>query len=260
VSRVRSKDGTPIAFQRTGQGEPLILVDGALCSRSFGPMPQLVPLLAQRFTVYNYDRRGRNESGDTAPYAVAREVEDLEALIREAGGSAYVYGVSSGAALALDAASRGLRIRKLALYEPPFVVGKNGTRPADHVAMLEQLTAAGRRGDAVKYFMTKMVGLPALFVFPMRLMPMWSKLEAAAHTLRYDARIVLDESLLAARATTVRTPTLVIGGAKSPGKLRDAVEAVGRAVPGAEQRFLAGQTHNVKPQVLAPVLVEYFAA
>ena len=258
--RVRSKDGTPIAFERSGSGQPLILVDGALCSRRFGPMPKLVPLLARHFTVYHYDRRGRNESGDNAPYAVAREVEDLEALIHEAGGEAFVYGVSSGAALALEAAARGLRIRKLALYEPPFVVDANGGRPADHVTRLKQSLATGRRGDAVKYFMTKMVGMPALFVVPMRLLPMWSKLEAVAHTLPYDAAIVLDETLLGERAARVRVPTLVIGGEKSPAKLRHAVQATGAVVPGAERRFLKGQTHNVSAQALAPVLREYFAA
>jgi pimeloyl-ACP methyl ester carboxylesterase len=258
MTRVQSKDGTAIAFDRSGGGPPLILVDGALCSRSFGPMPKLAPLLARYFTVYHYDRRGRNLSGDTPPYSVAREVEDLEALIDEAGGSAFVYGVSSGAALALDAAARGLRIRKLALYEPPFVVAKNGRPPADHVAQLNRLVSADRRGDALKYFMTKMVGMPALFVFPMRLLPMWSRLEAVAHTLPYDAAIVLDETLLGARAAGVRVPTLVIGGAKSPAGLRQAVQAVGETVPGAERRFLPGQNHNVSAQALAPVLLEYF--
>jgi pimeloyl-ACP methyl ester carboxylesterase len=211
-------------------------------------MPKLAPLLASQFTVYHYDRRGRNESGDTPPYSVVREVEDLEALIHEAGGSALVYGVSSGAGLALEAAARGLRIRKLALYEPPFVVATNGTRPADHVARLQQSISTGRRGDAVKYFMTKMVGMPALLVFPMRLLPMWSKLEAVAHTLPYDAAIVLDETLLGERAARVGVPTLVIGGEKSPAGLRHAVQATGAVVPGAERRFLKGQTHNVSPR------------
>jgi pimeloyl-ACP methyl ester carboxylesterase len=260
MTRVHSRDGTPIAFDRSGSGQPLILVDGALCSRRFGPMPKLAPLLARQFTVYHYDRRGRNESGDTPPYSVTREVEDLAALIQEAGGSAFVYGVSSGAALALEAAARGLRIRKLALYEPPFVVATNGGRPADHVAQLKQHISADRRGDAVKYFMTKMVGMPGLLVLPMRLMPMWSKLEAVAHTLPYDAAIVLDETLLGERAARVGVPTLVIGGEKSPAGLRHAVQATGAVVPGAERRFLKGQTHNVSPQALAPVLLEYFAA
>ena len=190
MNKVFSKDGTAIAFDRSGQERPIILVDGAPCSRAFGPMPQLAPLLAPRFTVYHYDRRGRNDSGDTAPYAVEREIEDLEALIDEAGGSAFVYGTSSGAALALAAAARGLKIEKLALYEPPFMVDESGRRPpADHQTQLRQLIASGRRGDALRFFMTRVVGMPALFVWPMRLMPMWSKLEAVAHTLPYDAAV-----------------------------------------------------------------------
>jgi len=122
MKKVLSRDGTSIAFERLGDGPPLILVDGALCHRRFGPMPKLAPLLARDFTVFMYDRRGRGDSGDTAPYAVEREVEDIDALIEEGGGSAFLYGVSSGAALALEAASRGLGIRKLALYEAPFIV------------------------------------------------------------------------------------------------------------------------------------------
>jgi len=259
MTRVRSKDGTLIAFDRSGSGPPLILVDGALCSRSFGPMPKLAPLLAPHFTVVSYDRRGRNDSGETIPYSVGREVEDLAALVGEAGGSAFVYGVSSGAALALEAAARGVKIRKLALYEPPLGVDKRQP-PADHVAALNERIAADRRADAVKYFMRDMVGIPAPFVFAMRFMPMWSKLEAVAHTLPYDAAIVGDPSLLKKRAATVSVPTLVMGGEKSPAVLREAVQAVGEAVPGAKRRLLAGQTHNVAPQAIAPVLVEYFAA
>lgn len=259
MSRALSKDGTAIAFERTGGGPPLVLVDGALCSRALGPMPALAPRLASHFTVFTYDRRGRNESGDTAPYSVAREVEDLEAIVREAGGQAFVYGVSSGAALALEAAARGVPILALAVFEPPFPVDP-ARPPADHVARLRELVAAGRRNDAVRYFMRDMVGIPAALVLLMRLMPMWSKLRAVAHTLPYDAAIVLDPSLLRERVPAVRVPTLVIGGGKSPAPLRRAVEAVSAALPGAEQRILAGETHNVKPQKVAPVLVDYFAA
>lgn len=259
MKRAQSKDGTPIAFERAGIGQPLILVDGALCSRSFGPMPKLVPLLEPHFTVYWYDRRGRNDSGDTAPYAVAREVEDLQALVREAGGPAFVYGVSSGAVLALEAAARGVEIRKLALYEPPLGLDKKQP-PSDHVAALNQRIAASRRSAAVRYFMRDMVGVPAPFVLAMRLMPMWSKLQSVAHTLPYDAALVGDPSLLGRRASTVSVPTLVMGGEKSPSPLREAVQAVSAAVPGATRRMLAGQTHNVSPQALAPILVEYFTA
>ena len=167
MNKVISKDGTSIAYEVSGKGNPLILVDGALCSRSFGPMKKLSSLLAKDFTVLTYDRRGRGESTDNKPYAVQREVEDIEALINEAGGSAYVYGISSGAALALKAAENKLNIPKMALYEPPYIREKNN--PADFETELNKLIASGRRSDAVKYFMTTMVGLPAFFGFIMQL-------------------------------------------------------------------------------------------
>jgi pimeloyl-ACP methyl ester carboxylesterase len=261
MERAISKDGTAIAFDRWGNGQPLVLVDGALCCRSFGPMPKLAPLLAHHFTVFTYDRRGRNASGDTAPYAVEREVEDLEAMIDRAGGSAFVFGTSSGAALALTAAASGVRIKKLALYEPPFMVGNGGHRPpADHQAQLTRLISAGRRGDAVKSFMTKMVGAPAIFAFMMRFLPVWSKLKAVAHTLPYDAAVMGDFSLPARQAASVVVPALVIGGGKSPATLRHAVQAVADALPNAQRRTLEGQTHNVAPTALTPVLVEFFAS
>src|SRR5580700_10729075 len=176
-----SKDGTPIAFDRVGGGSPVILVDGALCYRALGSSRPLAKLLAQHFTVFTYDRRGRGDSGDTAPYAVEREVDDIEALIEVAGGSAFIYGASSGAALALAAASRLEGIRKLALYEAPFIVDDcQAPQPADYPSKMSGFTAADRRGDAVKLFM-KAVGVPAIVVAMMPLMPDWSKLKATAH-------------------------------------------------------------------------------
>jgi pimeloyl-ACP methyl ester carboxylesterase len=259
MSTALSKDGTVIAFDKLGNGEPIILVDGALCSRSFGPLPKLAQLLAPHFTVFNYDRRGRNESGDTPPYAVEREVEDIEALIAKSGGSASVFGTSSGAALALAAAARGANVKKLALYEPPFVAGRNArTSPPDSEAQLKRLIAAGRRGDAVKFFMVDMVGMPAIFVYIMRVLPIWPKLKAVAHTLPYDAAVLGDFSLPKERAASVAVPTLVIGGEKSPVELRSAVSAVAETIPHAKLRMLKGQTHNVSVKVLAPVLIEFF--
>jgi pimeloyl-ACP methyl ester carboxylesterase len=165
MKKVVSKDGTTIAVDQSGKGQPIILVDGAFCSRSLGPMSKLAPLLAQHFTVFTHDRRGRNDSGDTAPYAVEREFEDLEALINEAGGTAFVFGMSTGTVLALKAVASGLNIKKLALYEPPFMVDDSGHRPpADHEAQLTQLLSSGRRGDVVKFFMTKVMGMPAVIV------------------------------------------------------------------------------------------------
>lgn len=262
MSKVLSKDGTAIAFDKVGHGEPVILVDGALCSRSFGPLPKLAQLMAPHFTVFNYDRRGRNESGDKAPYAVQREVEDIEALIAEAGGSASVFGTSSGAALALAAAANRAKIKKLALYEPPFVAGRRKGRgaPRDSEGQLRRLVVAGRRGDAVKFFMVDMVGMPAIFAYIMRVLPIWPKLKAVAHTLPYDAAVLGDFSLPKERAASVAVPTLVIGGEKSPVELRDAVEAVAQTIPGAKLQMLKGQTHNVSVKVLAPALVDFFGA
>lgn len=259
MSTVLSKDGTAIAFDKLGNGEPIILVDGALCSRSFGPLPKLAQLLAPHFTVFNYDRRGRNESGDTPPYAVEREVEDIEALIAKSGGSASVFGTSSGAALALAAAARGANVKKLALYEPPFVAGRGArTAPPDSEAQLKRLIAAGRRGHAVKFFMVDMVGMPAIFAYIMRVLPIWPKLKAVAHTLPYDAAVLGDFSLPKERAASVAVPTLVIGGEKSAVELRSAVSAVAETIPHAKLRMLKGQTHNVSVKVLAPVLIEFF--
>jgi pimeloyl-ACP methyl ester carboxylesterase len=262
MEKVRSHDGTPIAYERSGSGPAVILVDGALCSRVLGPMPKLAPFLAKDFTVFHYDRRGRGDSGDTAPYAVEREVEDIEALIREAGGSACVYGVSSGAALALEAANRGLPIRKLALYEAPFIV--DDSRPPlekDYRARLTEMIASGRRSDALRLFM-KAVGMPGVIVTLMRFMPSWSKLKAVAHTLIYDTIIVernqRGEPLPASSWASVRTPTLVVVGGKSPAWMRRAMEALAQVLPNARRRTLEGQTHMVAPEALAPVLVDFF--
>src|SRR6266571_2598000 len=212
MKHVRSRDGTTIAYDRLGRGEggpAVILVDGALCSRAFGPMPKLAPLVARDFTVFMYDRRGRGQSGDTAPYAVEREIDDLAALIREAGGSAFVYGISSGAALALEAAASGLSIKKLALYEAPFMVGTPAhLPPADHHAQLVRLIAEGRRGDAVRYYMKDIIGMPGLLVAVFRFLPMWSKLKAVAPSLPYDSAIMGDFSLPAKRAASLALPAL----------------------------------------------------
>jgi pimeloyl-ACP methyl ester carboxylesterase len=259
---VRSKDGTKIAFERVGQGPPLILVDGALCYRSFGPMPKLVPLLTPHFTVITYDRRGRGQSGDTAPYAVLREIEDIAALIQEAGGAAYVYGISSGAALALEAAATGLPVKKLALYEAPFIV--DSSRPplsAEYATKMNEFIASDRRGDALKLFM-KAVGMPGVIIFLMRLMPSWSKLKEVAPTLRYDTAIMADNQrgkpLPGARWQSVKSPTLAAVGGKSPTWMRNAMQSVAAILPNAQHRTVEGQTHMLKAEAIAPVLVEFF--
>lgn len=262
MEKVTSKDGTPIAFERSGSGPALILVDGALCSRTFGPMPKLAPLLARHFTVFMYDRRGRGDSGDAGPYAREREIEDLAALIRAAGGSAYVLGLSSGGALALEAAAARLPIIKLVAYEPPYMVDGGGhDQRADHRARLEQLIAAGRRGDAVRYFMRDMVGVPAPFVLMMRLMVgTWRKLEAVAHTLPYDAAVMGDFGPPPAeRFASIPVPTLALYGDRTQERLKQAARFVADKVPHARLQALAGQRHDVKAEVLVPAVVEFFA-
>ena len=258
-----SRDGTRIAYDELGEGPPVVMVGGAMNTRSFGPNGSLAGLLAERFTVINYDRRGRGDSGDTAPYSVEHEIEDLDALIEEAGGSASVFGISSGAALALEAANRGLSIEKLALYEAPFVVDDSRPPvPDDYLERLEGLVASGRRGDAIRLFMREGVGLPAVFVALMRLMPAWSKLKAVAHALPYDAAIVDDyqkgKPLPAERWTAVTMPTLVAVGGKSPDWMLHAMQELADVLPDATHNTLEGQTHIVKADALAPVLVEFF--
>src|SRR5229473_1793970 len=182
MKTVVSADGTKIAFDQTGEGPPVILVVGAFNDRATGA--PLAKALESRFTVLNYDRRGRGASGDTQPYAVEREVEDLDALIREVGGAARVFGYSSGGSLALEAAARGLNITKLALYEAPFMVGDDDSRPRppkDMARQLAKLVASGRRGDAVELFQTEMVGIPEQVVVQIRHAPFRPALEAAAH-------------------------------------------------------------------------------
>jgi pimeloyl-ACP methyl ester carboxylesterase len=264
MSTVRSADGTTIAYTRAGQGPPLILVDGALCSRSFGPMPKLAEQLTPRFTVYTYDRRGRGESGDAAPFEPRREVEDLEALMAVAGDPVYLHGTSSGAALALEAAKHIPAIARLALYEPPFIV--DDTRdpmPADWLPRLKQLLAANQPGDAVKMFM-RFVGTPAIFTAIMPLTPVWGKLKAAAPTLPYDLTIMHDHQkgtpLTPDEWAAVKAPTLVAAGSKSPAWMTNGTRALAGALPDATYRTLPGQNHMVKPQAIAPVLTEFFTA
>jgi pimeloyl-ACP methyl ester carboxylesterase len=260
--KVTSQDGTVIGVSRVGSGPAVVLVDGALCHRGFGPLPALAAALAPGFTVFTYDRRGRGESGDGRPYAVEREIEDLDAVIRQAGGAASVCGVSSGAALALEAAARGLPIRKLALYEAPFIVDdtRQPLTTADSTKM-DALVAAGEHGKAVAYFM-HLVGVPWFGVLMMRLMPVWSKLKAAAPTLPHDLALTTPHQggrpLPPTAWAAVTAPTLVIAGGKSPAWMQNAQAALAGVVPGARLETLAGQTHMVKAKVVAPVLEAFF--
>jgi pimeloyl-ACP methyl ester carboxylesterase len=261
METVISKDGTRIAYDKIGDGPAVILFDGAFCSRNFGPTPKLVPHLASHFTVYAYDRRARGDSGDTKPYSVQREIEDLETMINEAGGSAFVFSISSGAIVALRAASSGLNIRKLAIYEPPFMGDNVKHRPpADHTEQLTKLIAADRRGEAIKYYLTKVIGMPAVIPLFMQLLPLWSKMKANACSLPYDSAVCGDFVLPGKQLASITVPTLVIAGDKSPEMLRNSVQAVADRIPRAQRRVLKGQTHNVSGKAIAPVLTEFFNA
>jgi pimeloyl-ACP methyl ester carboxylesterase len=260
MPELSSADGTTIAYEQTGTGPALVLVDGAMCYRAAGPMRPLAAHLQDHFTVYTYDRRGRGGSWDTAPYAVEREVEDLRALIAAAGGQAGVYAMSSGGALALATAATGAGITGLALYEPPFMAEvEDDARGKEYTERLTELLAAGRDGDAVALFMT-LVGMPEQAVAGFRASPGWAVLEAIAPTLAYDDKLLNGGRVPRDLAAKVTVPALVLGGGSSPQNLRQAAKATADLLPTAEHRTLAGQTHDVAPDALAPVLIEFFTA
>jgi pimeloyl-ACP methyl ester carboxylesterase len=262
MNKVISPDGTPISFDRLGDGQPVIVVGGAMCDRAL-TRPTAVEL-AKHFTVFNYDRRGRGDSGDAASYAVEREIEDLAALIAEAGGTASVYAHSSGAGLALHAAAHGLPISKLVLHEPPYVpdLAEERRISREYAEKLKAILAEGRRGDAVELFMTT-VGTPQEMVDRMRSEPWWTGIEAIAPTLAYDSEVMGDSSRggtipvdLVGRVTP---PTLVLVGGASPAWMIDVGRQVADAMPNGRHRVLEGQEHVVPPELLAPVLVEFLA-
>lgn len=262
-----SKDGTKIAYDQTGQGPALVLIGGAFSYRKFPGTVQLAKLLSEKYTVINYDRRGRGDSGDTKPYHTAREIEDLRAVIEEAaGGSAYVWGLSSGAALALQAASAGVPIQKLALHEPPFVVGDSGHKvPEDFLKQVTGLINDNRSSEAIKYFMTKGMGAPSFIISMMRIMPgVWSKLMAVAHTLPYDAALVdgyMDGKPLPAQlGSSVTMPTAVLEGTESPAWLRDGARSVADALPHAKlvSKKGLGHTKQLNTKLIASELIAFF--
>jgi pimeloyl-ACP methyl ester carboxylesterase len=257
MDTVTSQDGTIIAYDRLGDGPPVILVCGGSVDRMSNA--GVATIVASDFTVFNYDRRGRGDSGDTLPYAIEREVEDIDAIITAAGGAAGAYGTSSGAALALEAAASGLPITKLALWEPPYILDEAQRPPADQVERYNEMIAEGRRGDAVEYFMSKVVGMPAEFVEQARTQPWWAATEALAHTLAYDATIMGDYSLPVERAASVKVPTIVIAGGASFPFMRETAQALADALPDGQTRTLDGQDHNVAPEAIAPALKEFFA-
>ena len=252
VDSVSSADGTVIAYERSGDGPPIILVGGAFNDRS--TTRALATALASDFTAYSYDRRGRGDSGDSGPYAVQREIEDIAALIGAAGGAAYLYGLSSGAILAGYATAEGLPVTGLALFEPPFQAGPHGGAKPGLAERLTELVSASRRGDAAELFLTEAVGVPAEAVAGMRGAPEWSWMEGLAHTLAYDTTVTGDGALPTDRLAAITVPTVVLDSTGSPGWLRDAAEATAGAIPGATRLSLAGGFHEVPPKVLAPAI------
>ena len=255
LQRVTSADGTSIAVDVSGTGPAVVLVSGGSVDR--GSNVGLAAALASELTVYNYDRRGRGDSGDTAPYAVEREIEDIAAVMTLAGGHAHLYGSSSGAGLALEAAAAGVNVDKLVLWEPPYNLDPAGRPPADSVEQLDRMVGEGRRGDAAEFFMTQMVRLPAEFVGFARTQPWWAAQEAIAHTLAYDARVMGDYSVPTAAAARVRVPTLILTGGASFEFFRPTAEVLAAAMPDARAEVLDGQEHNVDPAVLGPAMAAF---
>jgi pimeloyl-ACP methyl ester carboxylesterase len=261
MDTIRSKDGTTIAFDKHGSGPALILVAGATSRRS--SKADLADVLAPHFSVYNYDRRGRGGSGDTAPYAVDREIEDIDALIDEAGGSALLYGHSSGGCLALDATvALGDKVKGLAVYEVPYNDDPQAQKSwGEYITRLTDALTSNRRGDAVALFMA-IAGAPEAEIESMRKAPFWGEMEAVAPTLAYDHTYVMgkDGSVPMERAAVVRVPTLLLTGGRGAPFMLETARTLSKVIPRATLRTLNGQTHVVQPEVLAPVLVEYFAA
>ena len=264
MERVTSKDGTSIAYDRLGDGPAVVLVGGAFVDRSENA--PLAAELAGRFTTINYDRRGRGASGDTPPYALRREIEDLEALLAAAGGSTHLYGVSSGGALVLEAAAAGVAVDRIAVYEVPYdLAGDAPRRHREYVARLEGFLAEGRRGDAAELFM-RLAGASDEMVAGARSSPMWPGLEAIAHTLLYDAACMGDNRPPTDRLARITRPTLVATGGASPESFvggggdffAKAADAVAASIPRAQRQTVEGQTHQVDPKVMASVLERFF--
>lgn len=263
MNAVTSRDGTSIAYDKVGQGPALILVDGALSVHSSGGKSELAKLLAPHFSVYGYDRRGRGRSGDTLPYAVDREIDDIEALINHAGGSAFLYGHSSGATLAMHAAIRlNGKVSKIAMYEAPHNDDPDAQESwGRYLSQLGVLLADGRGGDAVALFM-RLVGTPEDQVEGMRHAPFWPSMEAIAPTLAYDHAAIIGERWSAPTdaAAQVSVPALVLAGDASLPFMAHTARALSKAMPHGHVRVLEHQTHTVDPGVLAPVLVDFFTS
>jgi len=257
---VTSKDGTQIAYEKLGTGPALILVGGGLCDRHTGSCgTPLAKRLASDFTVYSYDRRGRGDSGDTKPYAVEREIEDIAALIATAGGSAYLYGMSSGGILAIKAAASGLPVKKVVVYEPPFTLSQTEQDEwKSYTVKVERYTQDGKRDEAVELFMTT-IHMPKLLIKALKYTPIWPQVRKLAPTLWYDAQIVKDRVMPSGKLL-IDNPVAVIDGSKSPQSMRDSSKALAELLSHGKYITLKGQTHNVRPKALAPAIAAYLNA
>ena len=264
MEMITSKDGTNIAFDQNGQGPALILVGGSFEQRAMQSETSNLaahPILQQHFRVIHFDRRGRGDSTDNHPYAVEREVDDIDALISAVGGSAYISGISSGAILAMEATiGLGSKVRKLAMYEPPFqYAGANtGIILTEFRSQFTKAMAEGRRKDAVGHFLT-MLGMPEEHLENLHQLPMWSMWEDIAPTLGYDAGLLgEDGSIPTGRAARIAVPTLIMNGEASFPTLATVADTLAHAIPDAKRLTLKDQKHEVKAEVLAPVLVDFF--
>jgi pimeloyl-ACP methyl ester carboxylesterase len=258
VETTSSRDGTTIAFDRSGDGPPIILMGGALNDRQ--TTAPLAELLATRFTILNYDRRGRGGSTDTAPYAPLREIEDLDAVITAAGGSAYLFANCTGGFVAIAAAAQGLAITKLALYEPPYIADKRIVSSHDdsYRARLAQLLADGRRGDALEHFMINAAGIPPELAVKRRTLPIWPTLEALAPTLLYDAIVASDQNVPTDQLARITVPVLVMDGTNSSDVQRNAGRAIADTLTDARHVSLPGHSHKLVAEAVAPSLLEFF--
>ncbi|MEP7241797.1 MAG: alpha/beta fold hydrolase [Devosia sp.] len=263
---VTSGDGTRIGYSVVGTGPAIVLVDGALCWRTSGPAGPLAEQLKDRFTVYTYDRRGRGESGDTKPYAIAREVEDLDAVIEAAGGSVAIYAISSGVPLALAAADTvgAGRITKMVLYEAPLILDTSRTIDPDYARKMNDIIARGDNAGAIKHFMKNGVGVPGFAILMMQLMGVMKKLAPVGPTLAYDTALIApfwkNAPIPAGMWSNVTMPVLDIGGGKSDAWMQNAQVAISRALPNATHKTLAGQNHMVAPTAITPMIREFLAA
>lgn len=256
MGEVWSADGTRIAVETVGDGPPVILVVGTFCDRT--TTRPLAELLASEFTVHAYDRRGRGDSGDTPPYSVDRELDDLAAVLAYAGGRPAVYGHSNGAILALRGAAAGLEMSRVAAYEPPWSSGARAAAPDDLGVRVHRLVADAREGEAVEVFMSEAFGLPPQALADLKTTPSWGYLQGFAATLPHEIAVTGGRQVPVEDLALITSPSLVLVGGESEGWARDAAGSVATAVPGAVLRTIDGQSHAVEHAAVAPVLAEFF--